>query len=211
MLSLGFAPVGQTEISTSGYLSQGLEKILPVSSLFVLFMIIGGNYLAPLFPCKLQRIMTNNMYVKHVLGLLTLIFFVELADSSSEMSLGQTFLSSGMLYVWFILTTAMEAKVFMALVVLFAVMYSLHIYLNQLDKEATPEAIHLTTQLRKVEEYMYYGSILLTIFGVIAYYGRKKTELGRSFNLIKFFLGKTTCRNTGPKMGVFDGFQKAFA
>jgi len=210
MFPLGFAPISQTDLPTNDFISQGLEKILPVSSLFVLFMIIGGNYLAPLFPCKLQRIMTNNMYVKHVLGLLTLIFFVELADVSLNMSLGQTFLSSVMLYVWFILTTAMEAKVFMTLVILFALMYSLHIYLEQLDKKATPESIRLTTQLRKVEEYMYYVSIFLTLFGVIAYYGRKKNELGNSFNLTKFFLGKTTCRNTGPKMSVLEGFKKAF-
>ena len=211
MLSLGSAPVSHTELMNSNAISMGINKVLPVSSLFVLFMIIGGNFLAPLFPCKLQRMLTNNMYVKHVLGLLTLIFFVELADVGSEMTLGQTFVSSIMLYIWFILTTAMEAKVFMALVVLFAVMYSLRIYLNQLDKEATPDSIRLTTKLRKLEEYMYYLSIVLTLFGVIAYYGRKKSELGRVFSLTKFFLGKATCKGTGSKMTVIEGFRKAFA
>lgn len=210
MLSLGSAPVSHTELINSNAISIGINKVLPVSSLFVLFMIIGGNFLAPLFPCKLQRMLTNNMYVKHVLGLLTLIFFVELADVGSEMTLGQTIISSIMLYIWFILTTAMEAKVFMALVVLFAVMYSLRIYLNQLDREATPDSIRLTTKLRKLEEYMYYLSILLTLFGVIAYYGRKKSELGRVFSLRKFFLGKATCKGTGSKMTVIEGFRKAF-
>lgn len=210
MLSLGSAPVSHTELMNSNAISIGINKVLPVSSLFVLFMIIGGNFLAPLFPCKLQRMLTNNMYVKHVLGLLTLIFFVELADVGSEMTLGQTIISSIMLYIWFILTTAMEAKVFMALVVLFAVMYSLRIYLNQLDREATPDSIRLTTKLRKLEEYMYYLSILLTLFGVIAYYGRKKSELGRVFSLRKFFLGKATCKGTGSKMTVIEGFRKAF-
>jgi len=211
MLPLASAPINESEMSSNSLISQGIEKILPVSSLFVLFMIIGGNFLAPLFPCKLQRMLTNNMYVKHILGLLTLIFFVELADATSRMSLGQTFASSFMLYVWFVLTTTMEAKVFMVLVVLFAVMYSLHIYLNQLDKEATPESIRLTSLLRKLEEYLYYFSIILTLFGVIAYYGRKKNELGTAFDLTKFFLGKPNCRNTSSKMGVMEGFRKAFA
>lgn len=211
MLQLGSSPINRTGESDDTFLTKGIENILPVSSLFVLFMIIGGNFLAPLFPCKLQRILSNNMYVKHVLGLLTLIFFVELADSSSAMTLGQTLVSSIMLYVWFILTTAMEAKVFMALVVLFAIMYSLRVYLNQLDKKPTPEAIRLTSHLRKLEQYMYYSSILLTMFGVIAYYGRKKSELGKAFDMRKFFLGKSTCKNTRTKMSILDGFRRAFA
>lgn len=210
MLSLGSSPVGSHNSDDDLFINQGIQKLLPVSSLFVLFMIIGGNYLAPLFPCKLQRMLANNMYVKHVLGLLTLVFFVELVDTTTNSSLTWTFISSGLLYIWFILTTTMETKVFMVLVILFAVMYSLHLYLNQLDKEATPEAIRLTTRLRQLEHYMYYSSILLTIFGVIAYYGRKKSELGSKFDLLKFFLGKTTCKNTGTTMGVMGGFRKAF-
>jgi len=211
MLSLGSAPIGSYTSEDGSLIGQEIQKLLPVSSLFVLFMIIGGNYLAPLFPCKLQRMLTNNMYVKHVLGLLTLVFFVELVDTTTNASLLWTFISSGLLYLWFILTTTMEAKVFMVLVILFAVMYSLHLYINQLDKEATPEAIRLTTRLRQLEHYMYYASILLTMFGVVAYYGRKKKELGRSFDIVKFFLGKTTCKNTGATMGVIEGFRRAFA
>lgn len=205
-------PLGYTEEMNNNYgtirslLTSDIEKIIPISSLFLLFMIIGGNFLAPLFPCKLQRLLENNMYIKHILGLLTLIFFVELSNDALGKSLSQTFFSSLLLYIWFILTTTMEAKVFIILIILFAVMYTTNIYINKLDKEANPDSIRLTRFLRKIETMMYYLSIALTLFGVVAYYGRKKKELGTRFDEAKFFFGKSVCQGSGAKMTILDGF-----
>jgi Ca2+/Na+ antiporter len=173
-------------------------------------MIIGGNFLAPLFPCKLQRILENNMYVKHILGLLTLIFFVEMTSDIQRSNLWETFGTSFILYLWFVLTTAMEAKVFLVLVVLFAIMYTLTLYREQVDKKADEDSIRLSANLHKLESGLYYLSIILTAFGVIAYYGRKHAELGSSFSFLKFFIGKTNCKGTSGRMGVFKAFRKAF-
>lgn len=174
-------------------LSGDLEKGIPISSLFLLFMIIGGNFLAPLFPCRLQNILETNMYVKHILGFLTLLFFVEIAGGSFYGHIDQAFITSCMLYFWFILTTAMEAKLFMILVILFAIMYLTKMYISRIDKQATPESIALTKKVVKIEGIFYYLSLAITILGVVKYYRRKSSELGDKFNFITFFLGKYKC------------------
>lgn len=214
MQPLGFEDYSLENPSTSWNLrsiNQDLEKVVPISSLFILFMIIGGNYLAPLFPCKLQRMLNSNMLTKHAIGFLTLLFFVELTDvSGPNMPLSHTILSSVLLYFWFILTTTMESKVFLILVVLFAIMYTTNVYIKQIDSKADPESIKLARQLKQIETFMYYASIALTIFGVIAYYGRKKSEFGSRFSFEKFFLGKPNCSGTVTSSTVFSNFRKAF-
>ena len=49
-----------------------------IFTIFIFILIISGNFLA-LVPCKLQDELNNNMYVKHLFGLFTMIFFVTLA------------------------------------------------------------------------------------------------------------------------------------
>ena len=98
-----------------------------------------------------------------------------------------------MLYFWFILNTAMEAKLFMILVILFAIMYLTKMYISQLDKKATPESIALTKKVVKIEGILYYLSLAVTILGVFKYYRRKSSELGDKFNFTTFFLGKYKC------------------
>ena len=45
-------------------------------AIFIFLLIISGNYLGNLFPCKVQEQFENNIYLKHFLGYFTLLFFV---------------------------------------------------------------------------------------------------------------------------------------
>ena len=102
--------------------------LLPVSALFILLLIIGGNYLGILFPCQLQDILENNILVKHFLAFLTLIFFAVLADPGNEKPLKDILKQSILLYFWFILIIRMNAKFFLALVFIIALIYILKLY-----------------------------------------------------------------------------------
>ena len=54
-----------------------LEGVSQMSKqLFFFILIISGNYLGELFTCGTQRLFQNNMYIKHLLGLMTMYFFV---------------------------------------------------------------------------------------------------------------------------------------
>ena len=53
---------------------ENLSQILIVFFLFVL--VISGNYIGELLPCKIQKIMTESMIVKHFFGYLTILFLV---------------------------------------------------------------------------------------------------------------------------------------
>lgn len=193
--------------------SRDLKANLPISSLFILFVLIGGNYISPLFPCRLQNFLDTNMPAKHALGFFTLLLFVELTNAAGDddgVGWKTVVMRSMLLYVWFVFTTTMEPNVFFVLVGLLAMLYVLRLYINKMDQKAVPEDIKMVAKLRKIESWLYYLCILVTVFGVIAYYGRKKAELGEKFNLARFFIGNVSCKGTHPAKNVWDNFLMAF-
>jgi len=195
------------------HLSSDLEANLPISSLFILFVIIGGNYMSELFPCRLQGFLGKNMLAKHALGFFTLLLFVELTNATGDedgVDWKTTFTRSLLLYVWFVLTTTMEPSVFFFLLVLLAFLYALRIYIYKRSTKANPVDIKMVAKLRKLETALYYSCIGVTMFGVIAYYGRKKNELGKDFNIAKFFIGKIDCKGSRPDKGAWNSFLMAF-
>lgn len=195
------------------HLSSDLEANLPISSLFILFVIIGGNYMSELFPCRLQGFLGKNMLAKHALGFFTLLLFVELTNATGDergVEWKTTFTRSLLLYVWFVLTTTMEPSVFVLLLFLLALLYALRLYIGKLSTKANPVDIKIVSKLRKLETALYYSCIGVTMFGVIAYYGRKKNELGKDFSIAKFFIGRIDCKGSRPDKGAWNSFLMAF-
>ena len=43
-----------------------------LGAVFIFTLIISGNFLAQLFPCKIQEALTENIYIKHIFGFFTL-------------------------------------------------------------------------------------------------------------------------------------------
>lgn len=194
-------------------ISQDIKANLPISSLFILFVIVGGNYISQLFPCGLQTFLERNMFAKHVLGFFTLLLFVELTNANGDdngVGWKTVIVRSILLYVWFVFTTTMEPSVFFILLGGLTTLYVLRNYINELDTKANPEDIRTVAKLRTIESWIYYSCIVITMLGVIAYYGRKKHELGAKFDVARFFVGNVRCKGTAPGKNVWDSFLMAF-
>ena len=169
--------------------------------------------MSELFPCRLQGFLGENMLAKHALGFFTLLLFVELTNVTGDddgVGWKTTFTRSLLLYVWFVFTTTMEPSAFFLLLVLLALLYVLRLYIGKLSTKANPVDIKMTAKLRKLETALYYSCIGVTMFGVIAYYGRKKNELGKDFDITRFFIGKVDCKGTRPDKGAWKSFLMAF-
>jgi len=78
----------------------------PLSTgLFVFYLIIAGNYLAELFGCKIQYILGNYQLVKHVMGFMTMFFFVSLSQKEfSKKSPSMKLLYTALTYAWFLVS-----------------------------------------------------------------------------------------------------------
>lgn len=211
----------------------------PFYAIFLLVLIISANFLAQLFPCRFQQALQENMYLKHLFGLLTLNFFVLLSLPEFSTSLYECLKSSSILYAFFMLITKTDTIIFYIILLLLGISYLLQlnidILVNKTEKEDTVvngdiqqsvlsklgESGQTITQENKtindidfyknITYYLNITTMFLTLFGLILYLGEKKYEYKSKFNYVKFMFGRTHCKDASPNLSYLDAIKYAFA
>lgn len=174
--------------------------IIIKKGLLFFFIILSGNYLGKLLACHTQRIFTNSMIVKHIIGFISLYFFVIITDEKMKKYNPLLTLSiTVLIYFYFLLMAKVETTYFLIIMILLSLLVFLQIYseylynkpVNNLDNY---EKI-IKNKINKVQYYILILSVILTIFGVLVYIGMKKEEYGKDFEIYYFLLGKPNCKN----------------
>jgi hypothetical protein len=169
----------------------------PIKGIIVFYLLIVANFLAPLFNCRLQDVLYNNMYLKHVFGFVTLFFFVVLVEPDhSDKTLMYQFIMAISLYAWFILTTRMEIHAFALFIIVLFLLYLFNIYYEKNAKEGSEEHKNLVKE--RVNRYGLIFGVIITAIGFTSYVGQKKIEYGNRFTWYEFFLGNPECKRETP-------------
>jgi hypothetical protein len=158
-----------------------------IQSLFLLFIAISGNYIAEIFPCQIQALFTDNMYAKHLLTYMILLFSIVL-NSDTEDTTFKLFTYSIGLYILFVLMTKMDKYFFLGLICIITIIYVLghHKKLMKDDEEKK--------NISKIINILEYIGITIFIVGFLLYYGEKRYEYGKDFTIETFILGKAVCK-----------------
>ena len=192
-----------------------------LSAIFIFTLIISGNYIGELFPCKIQRILTNNMIIKHFFGFITLFFFGVLAVP--ELNNVRGLMSSVILYLIFLINANTNYKIWIGVVILYAFLYLINIikkgYIEKIETESKENAILPTLlkdkQMIKLITIFEWIAIVLiivsTMFGFVIYVGEKKIEYGKKFNWFTFLSGKPNCRHQSPDLTYKEVITAAFS
>lgn len=189
------------------------EKTLPIYSIFILILIVSGNYIGELFPCRIQYAFTNNILFKHSIAFLTVLFFVVLTDPYKQIKVNDLLYTSIKLYSIFILLTNTITPAFYLALVLAGTTYVTNLkkkeYLHEkesLEKKKNKDVKKinmLEEQVKKIEKINQVCILLflvVTISGSLVYLGEKKYEYKNNFSYYNFFLGKTKCSGTPVKL-----------
>ena len=173
------------------------SSIVIGKNLFILYLVISSNFLANLFGCKVQQSFQDNMILKHFLGFLTLFFFVTLADTSDTLpsNLGHRFGIALIVYLFFILSTRVNFRFWVPLMLSLGAIYIIELFKQDEKKKDEPQRNkHQIEQFTKAQQALIGLSSLFILIGFIVYVGEKKTEYGKQFQWGDFFFGKTTCK-----------------
>jgi len=174
---------------------------IPYEAFFAIYLIIACNFLGDLLGCKLKKLLQENMYVKHIIGYLTLAFLVILTsvDINNEDNLIKSIIYSFILYLWFICTTKTHIYTTLVVLIIFFIMYVLSIRIKILQKnienDKTKKEID---RLNLINLSLLVVAFVITFFGILYYLMLKKKELStraEKFSYITFLIGKHKCRN----------------
>ena len=189
-----------------------------ISAIFIYTLIISGNFLAELYPCKIQYFLRNNITFKHLFGFLTLFFFGIVAIP--ELSNFQGMITAAFMYIIFIINSKTKWQFWVIVFLLSSFVYILRVFKKDIEKnllkqEFKPEEEENYKYLNNVigisQIILVVSIILLTMLGVIIYMGEKKMEYGNKFSYITFFAGKPKCTFESDKLDMYKGFTAFFS
>ena len=197
------------------------EKIAPVYSIFILFLIIAANYIGELFPCRIQDLLASNIYLKHFVAFLTLLFFVVLTDPYQEYRFTKIFTDSIKLYFLFLIFINTNRYFFIISLIIAGLLYiSVLIKKDYTTKKKMFEEEQNSEELIRINKFientnmvsntLFIIFIILLIVGFIIYMGEKKIEYEDKFNYLTFIFGKPSCKGVSPKTNYFTAFKRAF-
>ena len=196
-----------------------MKNLLIDSNIFCIFifvLIVSANFLAEIFPCRLQYLLRNNMFIKHVFGLFTMIFFVVLSSGIKNKNIFNITTSSFLLYILFILITKCQIYVFYTILLFLGITYIIHLVkqeeIESSEKESNEKDSNkeIHSIYDNIIHVLYILIIMFAILGVIMYMGEKKIEYKKDFDYFTFFIGKPLCKGKSPKVNVIESFKNAF-
>lgn len=187
-----------------------LQK-LPLWNVFVLFLIIASNYIGELFPCKVQDSLIHNIFFKHIICFLTLLFFVVLTDiSDDKKSTKQIFIQSIQLYVVFLILIRTNKLFFPICLLLLGTIYVIQLYKKYEDNDKEENSEKIKMVIKNINYYLYILFFVTLVLGFIIYMGEKKIEYKDKFKYVTFIFGKPSCRGKSPSTNLLDSFFAAF-
>ena len=173
-------------------------------ALFIFILIISGNYLGNLFPCRIQDAFEHNIWLKHFLGYFTLLFFVLLTmPQANKLNIKELIISTSITYLFFIILSKTPPMVWLSVFIIYSIVYLLQIKKNDLEdsmnnkKKKTKvknDDKSLLKTLTIIQEYIVYFSALLIGVGFLTYMGEKKLEYKNNFTYVKFLFGSVKCK-----------------
>ena len=170
-----------------GYINLGNKIIPAVTSEIILFgLLVSGNYIGELFSCSIQRSLTNNRIYKHILGVLSLYFFVTTLSNSNILNPIEYMVSSILIYSWFVIITLTPRPYTMAIVSTLIFLY----LLNDIEVHFKLLENHHKFFLYSI---LFLFTIIMSFVGCYKYYHIKKLRFGNLFDLKKFIFGTTQC------------------
>lgn len=161
------------------------KLFMPGFSIFALYLLIGSAALYSIFASPIRDFLEKSLLVKHILGYLTMLFFVVLTGAV-EVNYIQAVLFTFFVYIWFVMTTKLSLNYWLFTILIFGALYAIQIY-----KQAEEDLTHKEKKFLSEIEYVGTGiGFLVTLVGFVKYYFTKKGEAGPMFRLYHFFNGK---------------------
>jgi hypothetical protein len=179
--------------------------------IFILVLIISANFLAETFPCRLQNVLRNNMTVKHLFGLFTMIFFVVLTSGIKNKNILNIIKNAVFLYIIFMLITKCQKHLFFIIIVLLGTTYIINIIKEQEIENNKKEFDENKDNIYDTITFILYIAIFIFIIvGVLLYVGEKKIEYKKNFNYITFFIGRPSCKGESPNVSMIEAIKHTF-
>lgn len=167
-----------------------------IGKITIFLLIIAGNYIGDIYSCGLRLLFNEYMLLKHIIGLLIMIFFVGLIVE--KIKIHERIFASFILYIIFVLTMRLPMILTLIVIILFAIIYILTIYIEDLKNKKNENTKKEIKDIKYEKNIIFYENILnklliitliIIILGSFGLCILLKINIGNKFSIYNFLLG----------------------
>ena len=184
------------------------NHISKLGFLFISFIIIASGYVTQVLPCQTQKFLKNNIYSKHVIGILIVFLFIMLEGGWSfdmeQQNKADVDWSNGnvidslifgfLLYMIFLLSAKMKL---VANLILYSILFLVYLLNTQRlywkNRKLISEDKNIS-YIKTIKSGLII-SVLVFLYGIIDYMIYEKSQYKKNFSIIKFIIGNNKCAN----------------
>lgn len=160
--------------------------------IFLLVLAVSGNFVAETLGCKTQKLLSQNMFAKHIVIILITYFAIDFTSGESNKP-SDTIILSFLIYALFILFTKMSIEFTIIVFTLLTITYVITNYINYYKENDKDNSIIET--LEQVIKYLYIAIISLVFIGFGLYLVKQRSAHYKSWSTIKFLFGTAKCNS----------------
>ena len=165
-----------------------------ILGIFLLLVAVSGNFVAETLSCQLQRLLSENMYVKNIVILMIIYFSLGFASSEEGLvSPHKIALQSVMIWIFFVFFNKMDISFTLTALAGLFIILVIRNYVEYYEK--LRENVEIIPFLKTMMDNLFMAVCGVVIIGFLLYFKRQYTEYRKSFSLVTFLFGKTKCKS----------------
>lgn len=183
-----------------------IRLISQIAFIFLIFVVISSGYITQILSCQMKHLLKNNLYVRHIIGIIMIFVFImleggwdfdkkrqdKIANDWSSGNTVNTFIYALGIYVLFLLSSKSQLIPNLLFFLFIFIIYMSNTYRSYLYKRK--EISEDTNKKILYAEYTLLGvSGIIFLYGLYDYIAYQKKMRENDFDWFKFFLGVTEC------------------
>lgn len=160
-----------------------------IKSIFLMLLALSGGFVAQTLGCKTQKLLTENMYVKHCV-IIMLVYFTS-SVFSEDKNPNENIKTTLLIYGFYLLFTKMNIYFTISVFILLGINYVISTYVKYYEKQGIEE--ERIDLFKDYQKKLTIGAAVLVITGFTLYANEKYKEYGKNFSLKTFMFGVLTC------------------
>ena len=170
--------------------SDGGKSFDTSTALAGLYLWLLFGFFSPLISCDLQRVISKNMYTKHLVAFITFFFLLTVIDNDNDSGILVTWIKTFIVYILFLMSTKSQLLASGTVLALLIVDQTIKLHMQYTLKHTPGKDL---SYLQNIRENLFKILILVIGIGYIHYFIQAYTKLGNNFSYSKFIFGSVHC------------------
>lgn len=165
-----------------------------VKGTILLTLAIMGNYTGELLSCRVQKLLSENILMKHIVSFFILYFAVDFT-SDTPLHPSHIIINAFVIYLIFLMFNKLNVIFTIIVFLIFAIIYILTTYRIYYDYTDNKKYQYMIDNIDNISNIFKFTGIIILIIGFVTYFRKQYREHSKNWSSFKFLFGVIKCKS----------------